>query len=284
MSPPCLVCNAATQPVQNWNWRCSACGTWCSDLQPAGAEVDTQTRTVGLEALRRQNFRDILDDLARVRPIEGARVLDVGCAHGWFLDEASARGARSVGVEPDAHVAEHARASGHEVHVGFFPEAIDGEFDIVAFNDVLEHIVDARGTLAAAHDLLAAGGLLSLNIPTSDGIGYRVARLLARIGVQGPFDRFWQRGLPSPHVHYFPREALRRLVTATGFEVVAIHPVRAIARRGLWERVHTVRRPTPASVASFVVLWLAAPVLNRPSASDTVLVVARRGPVTDTGS
>jgi 2-polyprenyl-3-methyl-5-hydroxy-6-metoxy-1,4-benzoquinol methylase len=274
--------------ITEWSARCPDCGTWASSLEPeinsrnehvaSGTEIDTEARIAGLERLRRENFRDVLDRIGALVPLDGARLLDVGSAHGWFLEEAAARGVRATGVEPEEDVAASPLSRGLDVRTGFFPDALDkGEtFDVITFNDVLEHIPDARATLAACAEALRPGGVLSINIPNADGLGYRVAGTAARVGVRGPFERFWQHGLPSPHCHYFTRAGLRRLVEDSGFAVEEVGALSAISRDGLWERVHTFRRTTPASVASFAALWAAAPVLNRPRNSDIVLMLALR--------
>jgi SAM-dependent methyltransferase len=274
--------------VTEWAARCPDCGTWASSLEPkinapnehvaSGTEIDTEARIAGLERLRRENFRDVLDRIGTQVPLDGARLLDVGSAHGWFLEEASARGVRATGVEPEEDVAAGPIGRGLDVRLGFFPDALDEDekFDVVTFNDVLEHIPDAGATLAACARVLRPGGILSINIPNADGLGYRVATGAARVGVRGPFERFWQYGLPSPHCHYFTRAGLTRLVADSGFAVAGVGALSAISRDGLWERVHTFRRTTPASVAGFAALWAAAPVLNRPRNSDIVLMLARR--------
>ncbi len=165
------------------------------------------------------------------------------------------------------------------MRTGYFPDVVpeSGAFDVVTFNDMLEHIPDVRGTLEACARVLRPGGVLSINIPTSaDGLGYRVAAGLARLGMRGPFERFWQHGLPSPHCHYFTRTSLARLIADSGFRVEEVDALTAIRRPGLWERVHTFRRTSPASVASFAALWAAAPVLNRSRNSDIALALGRR--------
>jgi 2-polyprenyl-3-methyl-5-hydroxy-6-metoxy-1,4-benzoquinol methylase len=274
--------------ITEWSARCPDCGTWTSSLQPqinsanehaaSGTEIDTEARIAGLERLRRENFRDVLDRVGKLVPLDGARLLDVGSAHGWFLEEAASRGVEATGAEPEEDVAAGPLSRGLDVRVGFFPDVLDkGEtFDIITFNDVLEHIPDARAVLAASATALRPGGVLSVNIPNADGLGYRVATAAARAGARGPFERFWQHGLPSPHVHYFTRAGLRRLVDESGFAVEGLGALSAISRDGLWERVHTFRRATPASVAGFAALWAAEPVLNRPRNSDIVLMLARR--------
>lgn len=274
--------------IAEWAACCPGCGTWTSSLEPeinapnehaaTGTEIDTEARIAGLERLRRENFRDVLDRVGTRVPLDGARLLDVGSAHGWFLEEAAARGVKATGVEPEEDVAAGPVSRGLDVRVGFFPDVLQaGEtFDVITFNDVLEHIPDARGTLAACAGALRPGGVLAVNIPSADGLGYRVATTAARVGVRGPFERFWQHGLPSPHVHYFTRAGLTRIVADSGFTVEGVGALSAISRDGLWDRVHTFRRTTPASVASFGALWAAAPVLNRPRNSDIVLMLATR--------
>lgn len=280
----CSVCGfAVRREVAPWAARCPDCGTWVSDLQPRINQppehsIDDAARIGGLEALRRGNFRELLDRIERYRPLRGATVLDVGCAYGWFLDEVGRRGARAIGIEPDETIAVAARAAGHDVRVGLFPEVLsaDERFDVITFNDVLEHIQDVRAALRSCVGALVDDGVLSINIPTSDGLGYRVAARLARMGVRGPFHRFWQTGLPSPHTYYFPRAALRRLVDEVGFSVIAIEPLTAITRSGLWQRVHTFRPVSPTSVLGYAALTLATPVLNRPNWADVVQLLAIR--------
>jgi SAM-dependent methyltransferase len=274
--------------IVEWAARCPGCGTWTSSLEPeinspnehavTGTEIDSEARIAGLERLRRENFRDVLDRVGARVPLDGARLLDVGSAHGGFLEEAAARGVRATGVEPEEDVAAGPVGRGLDVRVGFFPDVLEaGEtFDVITFNDVLEHIPDARATLAACAGALRPGGVLAVNIPSADGLGYRVATTAARAGARGPFERFWQHGLPSPHVHYFTRAGLTRIVADSGFTVEGVGALSAISRDGLWDRVHTFRRTTPASVASFAALWAAAPVLNRPRNSDIVLMLATR--------
>jgi SAM-dependent methyltransferase len=286
---PCVVCGTPIQvAIVDWAARCPECGTWASSLEPAineqtthattATEIDDSARAVGLEQLRRDNFRQILDRIDALVPLAGARLLDIGSAHGWFLEEAGARGVRATGVEPEEEIAAKAADKGLDVRAGYFPDVVPeaGAFDVVTFNDVLEHIPDVRATLEACARVLRPGGVLSINIPSADGLGYRVAGGLARTGLRGPFERFWQHGLPSPHCHYFTRASLASLMSDSGFRVEEVDALSAILRQGLWDRVHTFRRTSPASVASFAALWAAAPVLNRPRNSDIVLALGRR--------
>jgi 2-polyprenyl-3-methyl-5-hydroxy-6-metoxy-1,4-benzoquinol methylase len=280
----CVACGAETKITSiPWAMVCRGCGTWRSSLEPSINgdtlhNADPCARELGLRAIRQRTFDEVLDRIESIRPLAGARLLDIGCAHGWFLGAAAHRGAITRGIEPDAQMVAFAAAQGQTVSEGLFPQALaPGErFDVIAFNDVLEHIPDVGGALDACYQHLEPGGLLSVNIPTSDGVSYRVAVQLARCRLRGPLMRLWQHGLPSPHIHYFPRAALLHLLEDRGFRIRALGPVTAIVRPGLWRRLHVYKGPTPATVGGYATLMLAAPVLNARSFCDIFHVVADR--------
>jgi SAM-dependent methyltransferase len=148
------------------------------------------------------------------------------------------------------------------------------QFDVIAFNDVLEHIPDARTALDACRRLLTRDGLLAINVPNADGIGFRTARLLRRARVSGPYERFWQLGLPSPHVHYFSARGIETLLQRCGFRILSHERLPSVSRKGLWERIHLVQEPSVSSAAYFVAVWAASPALNWPPLSDIQLIVA----------
>lgn len=77
---------------------------------------------------------------------------------------------------------------------------------------LIEHIPDINSIIAACHERLNDGGLLVLNLPSSDGVFYKLSRLFAAMGKFDFFERLWQKGLPSPHVHYFNRKNLSNLL------------------------------------------------------------------------
>jgi SAM-dependent methyltransferase len=273
------------QTVEPWCYRCPQCSTWGSTLDVgingAGhANLDEGLRETGLAVLREANNEIIMRRLAQLGAPEGARLLDVGSAHGWFVRAARARGFEAEGIEPDTEVAKLSAANGVEPVHGLFPDALPAGrlYDVITFNDVLEHIPDVPGILGAVHDRLRPGGLLSVNIPNSQGIVYRTSVVAARMGVRSVFERLWQVGLPSPHLWFFHESGLTRLVTSLGFERRFAGRLPSITRNGIWQRAHADRRPTPLTVGSVAVGWAAAPLLNNERNSDIMhLVFARQG-------
>ena len=255
-----------------WLRRCPECGLWRSTLSAedrlhASGALDEGLRVGGLRGLRVANYARSLAALARVRPggsLRGARVLDVGCGYGWFLDAAAEAGMEPVGIEPDGQIATVAAQRGHRVSTGYFPDAVpEGErFDVVAFNDVLEHFVDVHGAVAGAARCMLPGGLLLVSAPDSRGTMMRAALALAKVGRHDLLDRLWQRGFPSPHLSYFDRGSLRRLAARHGFEPRHAGSLQSLRLRGTWARLHMDRKPTIASTGAYLALVAAMPLLH----------------------
>lgn len=269
--------------IEPWHFVCPNCGYEGSILEPvindrqAHRTVDEQAREAGLKAIRVENFREVVRLILDLQPAEAGRaLLDVGAAHGWFLEEARHH-FRVLGVEPDAVVQAATAARGLPVRGGYFPQALEnGEmFDVIVFNDVIEHIPSIDEALAACAARLHPGGLLVLNLPNSRGFFYRLAGLLARFGWAGPFARLWQEGLPSPHVHYFDRGNLTRLVGRHGFVLANDAELPSIRIKGLAARL----RCADPSLASFILQYLGTLVLYplaRVLPSDTIVCLFRK--------
>lgn len=268
----CPACDAMlVTGLRDWHLRCTSCSYEGSSLEPhileqaQGGDLDEASREKGLEALRQANFKRLLALLDRMLPAGDARprLLEVGCAHGWFIDTASQR-FEVIGIEPDVAVATATRARGLAVLGGFFPDVLEANdrFDIIAFNDVLEHIPDVNATLAACWQYLAPGGRIVVNAPSRRGFLYRLSKVLARLGLPGSFERLWQLGFPSPHVHYFDKHSMARLTSKAGFTLEAESHLPSVAVRGLYSRVR-YSRDVNAAKAAFLTMavMLMAPFL-----------------------
>ena len=108
----CIVCGSRTAPgLADWHATCPACAYESAALQvaingPTGERVDEAERETGLKVLRLQNFRMIVEAAKRHARPGRCKLLDVGSAHGWFLQTAGAS-FDVLGVEPDAAVGAH---------------------------------------------------------------------------------------------------------------------------------------------------------------------------------
>lgn len=245
----CPVCDGSLSRFRHdWLARCSGCRVLRSNLEvsipdrPTEAILDEDLRAAGLEGARTTNNGRLLRALRGFIPT-GGRLLDVGSGPGFLLSDAAALGFTAEGVEPDANTVGAARMRGASVRHGYFPAVLDQDeqFDVIVFNDVLEHIPDLTGALAACAAHLKPGGVLCLNCPDRRGFFYRTAAVLDRLGLPGPLDRLWQKGLPSPHIWYFTPANLSQAAARHGFAPVQEVRLETLELRGLWSRIRYVK-------------------------------------------
>ena len=151
---------------------------------------------------RRRILQDVFSRLGLPpRP----RILEIGAGPGANLYALYPKDAVLCGVEPDARLAQMARARGRvPVHEGLAealpPPIKDETFDAVAMLDVLEHTADDRRVLLSVKERLVPGGLLLITVP-------------AYMMLWGPQD------VVSKHYRRYRRAPLASLIEQTGFVV-----------------------------------------------------------------
>ena len=279
----CPNCASTVRPgLTPWHYECPTCQLEMSTLQPApdladmDADVDEAARARGLADIRHANFKTVIRVIDDAHP-PGNRLLDVGCAHGWFLDAARPR-FDVTGIEPSERVAEGAKRRGHEVRNGLFPSALTaGEtFDVITFNDVFEHIPNASDTMQHAAQSLNPDGLLVLNVPTRRGFFYKLSRGFTHVGVIGPFERLWQKHFSSPHLYYFDADVLGTMGKNHGLTLVRRKSLHTLHLKGLWQRLNYDRSSSRSVNALLFAMIVAAYPVIRLLPSDIDLLVFRK--------
>lgn len=268
--PFCPVCHSSlVSGLSPWHFVCQKCyyehGNLAITINDQGDSpvMDETLREVGIQKLRQRNFAKIVRVLKRLAPRPEGLLLDVGAAHGWFLETALPF-FKATGLEPDEAVFRGTAAKGLPIRCGYFPDALaaDESFDVIVFNDVIEHIPDIGKTLGVCRERLNPGGILFLNLPSSRGVFYRTARVLYRFGVTKPFERMWQMGFPSPHVHYLNPTNIELLVKQHGMTQVSSGYLPSLSLHGLYERLsYDSEMRTPIKVALYISLTLLLPIL-----------------------
>lgn len=100
-------------------------------------------------------------------------VLDIGCGCGDFLDHAHTAGLSTTGVELNPSAAARTRAKGHRVldqPIEVLARAGGDRFALVTTFEVLEHVGDPAGFVAAAAALVMDGGYLAVTVPQRGGV------------------------------------------------------------------------------------------------------------------
>lgn len=153
-----------------------------------------------------------------------ARVLDVGCGAGEFMQAASEAGYRVEGIDVSPAAAERCRARGLNAQAGdFLTMSLPGGYDMITLWDVAEHLRDPHAFVARARELLAPGGVLVLKIPGFGRLSFTAVGAVNRIAGA-------VLGAPG-HVQYFTQQSLGALLTRAGYSSVEWLPPRQFRKR-----------------------------------------------------
>lgn len=131
-----------------------------------------------------------------VKPyLRTGRVLDVGCSGGYFLDFFHKEGFPCYGVEFGREAAVEAQKK-YQVWLGDFPTiTIAGEFDLIIFRGVIEHIPNPKTYLDKALSLLKQNGVVFIT-STPDASSFCCEL----------FKEKWNQHEPEAHLmHFTPR-------------------------------------------------------------------------------
>ncbi|MCI0343464.1 MAG: class I SAM-dependent methyltransferase [Planctomycetales bacterium] len=214
----------------------------------------------------RATFRRRLRDLVRLAP--PGRVLSVGEAHGFFLDEARRLGFVGTGIELSDTAARHAREGlGLDVRTGPLEDASlpPASFDWAVLYDVVEHFADPAAALVRVASALRPGGLCVLTTPDVEAPTARAT---------GASWMGWKS--PGEHLSYFSRRTLRGLLRRSGLRPIRERYVGKFVTGDLF--VRRIRLYLPGLARAFAsagrLLGLPGRVYVNPY--DIIEVVARR--------
>jgi SAM-dependent methyltransferase len=210
-------------------WQCRSCGlgrTEAKGFDPqayytgdyfSGHRDDGYSDYRAAEPVLRREFARSVEFVHGYRP--AGRLLDLGCAYGFFLQEAQ-RHFEVAGIELAEDAAAYCRGSGLNVFSGVADEANMariGKVDVITLFDVIEHLPDPRATLALCDRFLEPGGIIVI---TTGDFASPFARLA---GAK------WRLMTPPQHLWFFTPESLGRLAASLGLSVASCdHPGKVV--------------------------------------------------------
>lgn len=231
----CIVCGGALHPALRKDGfdlvSCASCGLLVRAQLPSRAELeeiyapeyfeyrpdnpaDGYADYLGDAERHREAARRRLALIERFAPAEG-RLLDVGAAAGFFVDEAIRTGWDAQGIDVAHYVVEWGRRElGVPLRLGDLAGVEgSGAYAVVTMWDYIEHSLDPAGELAKANDLLSPGGVVALSTGDLDSLAARISRSR------------WHLLTPRHHNFFFSAGTLTRLLERSGYDVVWLgHP------------------------------------------------------------
>src|SRR5215468_598244 len=160
----------------------------------------------------RHEFRRILGALTK--HVTGGKLIELGCAFGFFLEEAP-HTFTTCGVEISDHARAVCTSKGLDVVRDATPEFLSsrGPFDAAVLLDVLEHMQAPGETLDHLHGAMRPGAQL---LVTTGDYGSLLARAMGKR---------WRLMTPPQHLWFFSPNTVTALLERHGFRVYTIeHP------------------------------------------------------------
>lgn len=259
----CNLCNSAADKIfiknNNCFYRCRECGLEFIFPEPDDKETyaiydKNYYQPWGLESgeniterMKHDTFRDKLD-LIEGFSKTGGKILDIGCATGFFLDVAKERGWDVYGVELSEYSSGIAgkRLGGERIVTGSLEQAAydDRMFDVVAMTDLIEHVKDSRLLVGEVARILKPGGIIAVTTPDPASLSCRM------------LGRHWPHYKPE-HLRYFTADSLELLLEPYGFKTLYKKPASKIMTFGyLAQQLRSYPMPvvTPAVTLAAAIL------------------------------
>lgn len=197
--------------------KCQHCGHWMTDPMPSANllahlyresspavlgenasdyQVSVQDRNISQKMAPDSNW--IVNSLSEIEP---SSVLEVGCGDGNLLRKFRSLGWDAYGVDMGTY------AAGPQVVSSRQQLPTNKSFNVLVFQDVLEHLSDPKKELSEYMTLLAPNALLFIAVPWSESKRAQ----LAKTG--------WEMVRPLGHLHYFSTKSASLLFEAVGCAV-----------------------------------------------------------------
>lgn len=155
-------------------------------------------------------FKKRLDQIENY--LKGGKLLDVGCAYGFFLELAKKNGWQMQGLEISEAAYRYAK---NNLRLPVLNKALEEakfkneSFDVVTLFDVIEHLPNPNATIKEIRRILKPNGLLVITTPD---IGSIVAKLLGKN---------WEEvKRVREHIYFFSKSTLKSMLELNNFRVL----------------------------------------------------------------
>lgn len=257
---------------------CRACGMVFSTPQPSSQELRKmysrdyyQPWNIEKEEVVRKikmaTFERRILEIQKY--VSGGKILDVGCATGFFLEKAQSKGFEPYGIEISAFSYQQGRKKfGDHIFNGTIEDVPFGNilFDVITMFDLLEHVKDPVATLRCCKKILKPHGIIVAVLPD-------VSSLTARL-----MGKTWTH-YKKEHLFYFSKRTITDLLKQESFEVLKIIAARKVMNleylyNQFIQYPHAVA--TPIATALYKLLPRYLRTVPCPVTMGEILVTARR--------
>ena len=165
-------------------------------------------------------FDNVRKEMLKYLPENSKKILDVGCGNGAFASLLKQKNNAEVWgielMEKEALIAQEivdkVLIGNCEKHINDLP---DHYFDVIYFNDVLEHLADPYSVLENLKCKLAPNGVIISSIPN-----VRFFRTFSKV----VFLKDWKYDdfgiMDKTHLRFFTNKSIKRMYEELGYEII----------------------------------------------------------------
>lgn len=153
-----------------------------------------------------RNTRQVLRQILKFK--QSGRLLDVGCAMGFFTEQARKAGFDAYGFDPSEYAVQRAKKRldgrikrGTISSVTYPP----GSFDVITMFDVFEHLSDPVADIKRLGTFLKDDGILVIATGNTGSLAAKILR------------RHWTFFIPPQHLFFFNRTTMMTALDRAGF-------------------------------------------------------------------
>lgn len=142
------------------------------------------------------------------------RLIDVGCGKGDFLKYLRK-------INPDIELygidfIDNQHAGINFIKGDILDDFVEGKFDVIFSLEVIEHIDKPNLFIKKIKEVLLPQGVVFIATVNNNGLLYRIARFLDKIGAHSAYNRLYS----YHHLDHYTNRSLKTLMELNGFEVI----------------------------------------------------------------
>ncbi|SEL94146.1 Methyltransferase domain-containing protein [Aquimarina amphilecti] len=165
-------------------------------------------------------YDNVRHEMIKYLPLDAKKVMDVGCGNGAFANVVKEKtGAEVWGIELMPDEAVIAEKTLHKVFAGpcenYLDELPNDYFDVIFFNDVLEHLTDPYTVLQTIKSKLSKGGVVISSIPN---VRYHNTFMKVLFKKEWRYESYGV--MDKTHYRFFTGKSIRRMYEEEGYTVV----------------------------------------------------------------
>ncbi len=153
-----------------------------------------------------QNMKKFLGRILQKK--KSGKLLDVGCAYGYFVELALQAGFDAYGFDPSTYAVSQARklVGKNRIQEGAISEVRykENSYDVITLFDVFEHLQDPVADLKKLRKLLKPDGIIVIATGNAQSLAAKA------------FGRRWTFYIPPQHLSFFTKPNLQTFLSQVG--------------------------------------------------------------------